>query len=78
MAEHAEDLGKYLKKAVEHYNSMFGSIETVYWLQPENLRHLVSSAPKIARNYPNHGDCSRAPQRQLEVRRILFTVTIRS
>jgi DNA recombination protein RmuC len=28
MAEHAEDMGKSLKKAVEHYNSMIGSIET--------------------------------------------------
>ena len=52
MAEHAEDMGKYLKKAVEHYNSMFGSIETVYWLQPENLRHLVISAPRIFPRLP--------------------------
>ena len=28
MAEHAEDMGKSLKKAVEHYNSMIGSIES--------------------------------------------------
>jgi len=28
MAEHAEDMGKSLKKAVEHYNSMIGTIES--------------------------------------------------
>jgi len=28
MAEHAEDMGKALKKTIEHYNSMIGSIES--------------------------------------------------
>ena len=53
MAEHAEDLGKYLKKAVEHYNSMIGSIET---------RVLVTTRKFKALGELSTEDCPKLPQ----------------
>jgi DNA recombination protein RmuC len=55
MAEHAEDLGKYLKKAVEHYNSMIGSIET---------RVLVTTRKFKALGELSTEDCPKLPQSQ--------------
>jgi len=52
MAEHAEDMGKSLKKAVEHYNSMIGSIESRVLVTARKFKALgdlsAADIPEIA------------------------------